>query len=93
MPVMMKRDSTPFPPGAVVLKQKFEDSSARKTVLYTGMLKREAGYNPDCGDWEFFTLSGDRRSITARGRLETCMACHRDYAHSDYVTKAYPIER
>jgi hypothetical protein len=90
---MSARDATPFPIGTLILKQKFNDSSARDVVLYTGMLKQPQGYNPDCGDWEFFTLSADAKTITSQGRIESCMACHRDYAATDFVTKQYPVER
>jgi len=90
---MSRRDATAFPVGVVILKQKFEVAKARNPVLYTGMLKREKGYNPECGDWEFFTLSGDGINVTARGRLESCMACHKEYARTDFVTKQYPAER
>ena len=91
--VMIKRDSTSFPVGSVILKQKLDATNTQTVVLYTGMLKREKGYSPDCGDWEFFTLSGDARIVTSRGRLESCMACHKEYSRSDFVTKEYPIER
>jgi hypothetical protein len=90
---MAKRDSTPFPVGSVVLKQKLDAANAQTAILYTGMLKRDKGYNPECGDWEFFTLGGDVRTVTSRGRLESCMSCHRNYAQSDFVSKQYSIER
>jgi len=90
---MLKRDSTSFPVGSVVLKQKLDAANNQKVILYTGMLKRDKGYNPECGDWEFFTLSGDARTVSSRGRLESCMACHTNYAKTDFVTKQYPIER
>jgi Cytochrome P460 len=90
---MSRRDATAFPVGVLILKQKFEVGKLENPVLYTGMLKRESGFNPECGDWEFFTLSGDGKSVTARGRLESCMACHQEYKHTDFVTKHYPVER
>jgi hypothetical protein len=80
---------TPFPVGTIVLKEKFAAAEAKSPELYTGMLKREKGYNPKCGDWEFFTLTGDRKAITARGRINSCMDCHQQYAKSDYVTRRY----
>ena len=45
-------------------------ASRRRKALYTGMLKREKGYNPDAGDWEFFTLDSKAMLVTARVR--TC---------------------
>lgn len=85
----MQEQAAVFPLGTVILKQKFPEAIGRSPELYTGMLKREAGYNPDCGDWEFFTVNGAGTAVTARGRIKSCMECHRDYAASDFVTKRY----
>ncbi len=78
-----------FPEGTIVLKEKFSDASGAKTELFTGMIKREAGYNPECGDWEFFTLAGDASRISERGKIQDCMDCHEEYKNSDFVTKEY----
>jgi hypothetical protein len=61
--------------------------------LFTGMLKREKGYNPACGDWEFFTLSGDARQMTARGKLTSCMECHQRYPDRDFTSRKLVPER
>ena len=82
-----KDSASRFPVGTVVLKQKFPTVNHEEADFYTGMLKREAGFNPACGDWEFFTMSGDRRAVTARGRIESCIDCHRQYAKTDFVTR------
>lgn len=85
----MRTKPAAFPVGTIILKEKFSDSQGQYTELFTGMLKRDAGYNPDCGNWEFFTLSADASRVTSRGKLENCMACHVDYRDSDFVTKSY----
>ena len=82
-------DDTKFPVGTMILKEKFPNMDAKVPELYTGMLKREQGYNPKAGDWEFFVLTGDRNAVTARGRIDSCMDCHQQYAKSDFVTKQY----
>ena len=51
------------------------------------MLTR-SGIHPDCGDWEFFVLGGDAR-LLARGKIDSCIACHRDYAEQGFVSRAY----
>jgi hypothetical protein len=78
-----------FPMGTLVLKEKFTGTNAPTPELYTGMLKRESGYNPKAGDWEFFTLTGDRSSVTSRGKIDACMDCHQQYARTDFITKRY----
>ena len=85
----MKTNGVIFPVGTLILKEKFPTATAKSPELYTAMLKREQGYNPGCGDWEFFTLDGARGAITARGRIESCIKCHKYYSTSDFVTKTY----
>lgn len=83
-----KEERYPLPEGTIILKEKFSSIDAASPELYTGMLKREKGYNPKVGDWEFFTLSGNRHAITSRGRIESCMDCHQARAKSDYLMRA-----
>ncbi len=78
-----------FPVGSILLKEKFDVEKMDTATLYTGMIKREAGYFPYCGDWEFFTLDGAIAQVTSRGKTESCAACHRDFAKSDFVSKQY----
>ena len=80
-----------YPTGSIILKAKYNHPNRGEVELMTGMLKRERGYNPVCGDWEFFTASGDGMTITARGRIDSCMMCHKDYDKTDYVTRDYKI--
>ncbi|MEW6303518.1 MAG: cytochrome P460 family protein [Verrucomicrobiota bacterium] len=85
----MQTNSITFPRGSVVLKEKFADLKGERTELFTGMVKREKGYNPECGDWEFFVLGADASKVIERGRLQRCMDCHVEYKASDFVTKNY----
>ena len=85
----MKTNNALFPRGTVILKEKFSNAKGESTELFTGMLKREAGFHPRCGDWEFFTLSSDAQQVTARGKLTSCVNCHIEYRASDYVTRNY----
>ena len=78
-----------YPEGTVILKQKYSDEKATKTEFFTGMLKREQGFNPDAGDWEFFMLDAPGNMVTARGRIESCVECHQKYAATDFVARDY----
>jgi len=62
-------------------------AAGSKPELFTGMLKREKGFNPACGDWEFFTVSGDAGKITSRGKLANCMDCHQRFADRDFTSR------
>jgi hypothetical protein len=78
-----------YPLGTMILKQKFTDPAGEKTEFYTGMRKREPGYNPETGDWEFFTLDQSGSKVTARGKIESCMDCHAKYKQTDFVARSY----
>lgn len=86
---MFQQRNTVFPEGTIVLKQKFANRTTEVAELYTGMIKREKGYSPKAGDWEFFTANGDATAIISRGRIDSCMDCHQQYASSDFVTRQY----
>ncbi len=78
-----------FPEGSLIIKEKFDPFTPQDPELFTGMLKREKGFAPEIGDWEFFTVDGQAKQVTARGKIESCITCHRRYATSDFVTKTY----
>jgi hypothetical protein len=78
-----------YPRGAVVVKSKLTREKGGDAVLFTTMRKREPGYDPKHGDWEYAVLDGCSKRVLARGRIESCIACHRQYASTDYVTRAY----
>ena len=78
-----------YPEGTIILKQKFLDPQGARTEFYTGMRKREKGYNSEMSDWEFFTLNSTGLEVTSRGKIESCMNCHADYQRTDFVTREY----
>jgi hypothetical protein len=78
-----------YPEGTIILKQKFLDAEAKQTEFYTGMRKREKDYNPEYGDWEFFTLDPAGTKVTARGRIDSCMDCHANWKETDFVSRKY----
>ncbi len=92
---------TVHPAGTLLLKEKLpavgeesgKPSPGKLPELFTGMLKREKGYNPACGDWEFFTVSGDAKKLTGRGKLTSCMECHQRYPDRDFTSQKLVPER
>jgi hypothetical protein len=77
-----------FPVGSLILKEKLEKEHGAAR-LFTGMLKREKGYYPEGGDWEYFTVDGAASKIAERGKLSRCATCHEEYPQGDFVTKVY----
>lgn len=88
---MFTKESPMFPRGSVIVKQKvgrgFEERN--KTLLYTIMRKREPGYNPKLGDWEFTVVGPDGSTVQASGRVENCQMCHQGKTASDFVFRPY----
>ena len=53
-------------------------------------MKREAGYDPDYGDWEYFVKNVYRGEPEfTRGKLDTCIRCHEDAQGKDYLFRSY----
>ena len=85
---MFTQQSLRFPEGSVIVKQKFESKDG-KPVLYTIMRKREAGYNPELGNWEFSVVGANGTEVLAKGKLENCQSCHVGEGTSDFVFRDY----
>lgn len=86
---MMTRRSPEFPQGSLIVKEKLGSKESRTPELLTAMFKREKGYNPESGDWEYMLLDGAASKIVERGRLSSCSVCHAAYSSTDYVTRLY----
>ena len=82
-----------FPVGSVIVKQKQSgshwDKPTAKPIMSTVMVKREKGYNPKCGDWEFAALDDKATKTNGEGKMESCMKCHQDQAKKDFVYRTY----
>lgn len=90
---MMEEKTPHFPQGSIVVKEKLTTSKSTTPELLTVMVKREPGYNPNSGDWEYMVFDGSGKRVQARGKLENCQSCHMSDQDTDYVSRAYlPIE-
>ncbi|MGL6076409.1 MAG: cytochrome P460 family protein [Fimbriiglobus sp.] len=81
------RERGTLPLGTVIVKEKFLESTTTLNS-YALMTKREPGYFPDGGDWEytFVTLNPERKVTT--GKLMNCASCHHNAA-KDYLFRNY----
>lgn len=86
---MLHQKHPSFPQGSLIVKERSDRPDSSTPELLTVMHKREKGYNPDCGDWEFMTLDGAGKQITAQGRLQKCESCHAEWKQTDYTSRAY----
>ena len=86
---MMTKQSPKFPVGSMIVKEKLGTADSTRPEVLTAMIKRERGYNPENGDWEFLVLDGAASEIVEQGKLTRCSGCHRPYQQSDFVTRTY----
>ena len=82
---MLEKKNPVFPVGTIIVKEKLLTLESKKPVLLTVMIKREKGFNPQVGDWEFMTLDGTAANITSRGKIESCQSCHVNYKENDFI--------
>ncbi len=82
---MTKMKNPIYPEGSIIVKEKLPiiDTIAG-AELYTIMIKREKGFSPDYGDWEFGVIDGDLKE-SQQGILESCVKCHKAIPEMDYV--------
>jgi Cytochrome P460 len=86
---MMLQRAPQFPVGSMIVKEKLSTKESDAPELLTAMIKREKGYNPQSGDWEYLVLDGAASQLIKRGKLADCTGCHRAYEQTDYVTRTY----
>jgi hypothetical protein len=86
---MMVEKVPHFPVGSVIVKEKLPAKDSFEPELLTVMRKREAGYDPEKGDWEYMAVDGSGKTVQARGKLEKCQACHLLEKATDYVSRNY----
>ncbi len=85
---IQKGDKT-YPIGSLIIKVKYPNDKRQEIELLTVMRKREAGYFPEHGDWEYSVVDGKVTRVLSRGRSESCVDCHDEYQHSDFVSREY----
>jgi len=86
---MLSAKKPHFPKGSLIIKEKMLTATSPTPELLTVMRKREKGFNPAGGDWEYFVLDGTGKRVQSQGRLAACMSCHATWKDTDYVSRAY----
>ena len=86
---MMTKRTPKYPVGSMIVKEKWDSKDSARPEMLTGMIKRQKGYYPEGGDWEYFVLDGPASKIVEQGKLERCSVCHRPYQNYDFITRTY----
>lgn len=83
------KDAPKFPVGSVIVREKLLNAEDAQPELVTVMVKREKGFNPKNGDWEYLVVEGGLSKITKREKKGSCAACHAQAEQTDFVFKTY----
>ncbi|HEY6806668.1 MAG TPA: cytochrome P460 family protein [Pyrinomonadaceae bacterium] len=86
---MMEQKQPVFPVGSVVVKEKLTTKDSAVPELLTVMRKREPGYDPERGNWEYMVFDGPGKVLQASGKLEKCQGCHLLERNTDYISRRY----
>ena len=79
-----------LPVGTTIVKEKRTDKLALGPPNeYGAMIKREPGYDPAHGDWEYLYVVLSPEKTVTRGRLESCIDCHSHAKEKDYLFRTY----
>lgn len=83
---LVEDDTFVAPVGTVAIKE-FAAAEEGPVGGYAVMVKREAGYDPDNGDWyyEMRDPSGDPMAMPEPGPIPDCIDCHQQFATTDYL--------
>lgn len=93
----------PLPVGKVVVKEKHsqllriagdldkiaEREAEQKLDEYALMIKRDPGYFPEGGDWEYAYVTLGPEGKVSRGRLAECADCHTNRKSRDFLFRTY----
>ena len=90
---MFQRVNPRFPVGSIIVKEKLPDEKSEEPEFYTIMVKRESGFDPDNGNWQYLTMDKTKSKIEEPGiddQKVSCQYCHMEYkVRSDYVSREY----
>ena len=80
----------PVPVGTIIVKEKRPFFSEETPPAAIGvMIKREAGYDPTNGDWEYVYQQNQPEKSLIRGKLDSCIACHKQMQNQGYLFRTY----
>ncbi len=78
-----------FQTGAIIVREKLLNAEDINPELVTVMVKREKGFSPKTGDWEYLVVEGDLAKIKQRETVGSCSKCHAQAENTDFVFKTY----
>ncbi len=82
-------DSPSFPVGSILVRERHDEELKPLPNKVIAMVKREAGFSPNTGDWEFFMFDGWTLALQLRETTGNCAACHSQAKATDWTFRTY----
>jgi hypothetical protein len=93
---MLTEKKPSFPQGSIIVREKLETETSATPALLSVMIKREKGFSPGNGDWEYIVADEADGKLQMLERKIDCTGCHSSQIEHDYVFRTYmpePIEQ
>jgi hypothetical protein len=85
----ISKKAVSFPEGSIIVREKPSQAADGKPEVLSVMIKRERGFNPDGGDWQFLLINGAGTKVKLHQKTGACLDCHKSQAQTDFV---YPLK-
>ena len=86
---LLKQVHPHFPAGSILVKEKLPAADSTHPELLTIMRKRNKGFSPKYGDWEYLVADGQGKHVGKPDSVEKCRSCHADWKATDFVSRRY----
>jgi hypothetical protein len=81
-----RRGAPPFAAGSVIVKEKYVQSgTGPELVAVAMMIKREQGFAPAHGDWDYAYYEPELGMIQTQEQSNYCSGCHVAASETDFV--------
>lgn len=84
-----EKEKPDFAVGAIIVREKNAAAASETPETVIAMVKRENGFSPQTGDWEFFVFNGADLKIQKRETKGDCAACHSRAENTGWVFRTY----
>ncbi len=85
----MEEKTPVFPQGSIIVRERLSSETSQAPELLTVMVKREKGFNPTVGDWQFLVMDGAAKRVLRRETTGSCSSCHASRESTDFVFRMY----
>lgn len=84
-----EKENPNFAVGSIIVREKNASAASETPETVIAMVKRESGFSPETGNWEFFVFGGADLKMQKRETKGDCAACHSRAEKTDFVFKTY----